>query len=321
MNFQTILEELDRLYEEDQVKTNAEEAVEEEPKEAAAEEGLEEGIFDSKAKKQKAYEQEVNDVFGAPSVRLANDVANNASRVIEEIANQDERLASTAAKTAIRLLKAAMIDAKGKTFSALIKAVISIGAKNGVNNNELDYLKDFNSKVLKLSDVKPRQYLMAKVNETTEKKMTQLINWLKKEYNITESLEEATDEPVEDVEVAEEAEVVEEATTLVLECANCGAIMIKAEANVVVDEEADLANIDEQCQYCEAAEGHKIIGTLAPYGVEDEVETEEVAFEDSGVVEESEEEVVEEGLLDIDMPVSLDVQANGNEVAVGGLTS
>lgn len=86
--------------------------------------------------------------------------------------------------------------------------------------------------------------------------------------------EEAEDEEIEivdDEEVAEEEPVEEEPATeaqLVLECANCGALIIRAESDVEADEESGVANVDEACQYCEAQEGYKVIGTFTPYAEE-----------------------------------------------------
>jgi hypothetical protein len=82
----------------------------------------------------------------------------------------------------------------------------------------------------------------------------------------------------------------------VLECANCGAVIIKEESEVEVAEDSDLANIEEECKFCEEADGFKIIGTLAPYSTEDEIEivdSDELAEEP----EESDEEL-EEGIFD-----------------------
>jgi hypothetical protein len=84
------------------------------------------------------------------------------------------------------------------------------------------------------------------------------------------------DEEVEDIiddETSIEEEPVEEESVvrqLALECANCGAITIKDEADVKVDEETDLANMEDTCEFCEEAKGHKIVGVVTPY--EEEIE-------------------------------------------------
>lgn len=88
------------------------------------------------------------------------------------------------------------------------------------------------------------------------------------------------DEEVEDIiddETSAEEEPVEEEPVvrqLALECANCGAITIKDEADVKVDEETDLANMEDTCEFCEEAKGHKIVGVVTPYEEAEEEVTE-----------------------------------------------
>ena len=81
----------------------------------------------------------------------------------------------------------------------------------------------------------------------------------------------------EEPEVAEEApaeEVAAEETPkqLVLECAKCGALVVKAEEEVVIDEATDLANVEDECATCEEAAGYKVLGELLPYATEEAVE-------------------------------------------------
>lgn len=129
------------------------------------------------------------------------------------------------------------------------------------------------------------------------------------------------EEPVEEVaaEDDEEIEIVDDVEAqLVLECTKCGGLVIKAEADVTMDEEAQLANIGDACQYCESEDGYKTIGTFSPYeAAEEEVVEDEVVEEETA--EEANDELVEEGLLDVDMPISVDLQADGNTVSVGTL--
>lgn len=109
------------------------------------------------------------------------------------------------------------------------------------------------------------------------------------------------DEPIVDDEAEAEVEVdttekteadeqsIEEAVSLILECSKCGALAIKAESDVTVDDKTDLANITDECQFCEEAAGYIIVGTVAPY----ESATEEDAEETS-----DEGEIIEEGIFD-----------------------
>ena len=75
---------------------------------------------------------------------------------------------------------------------------------------------------------------------------------------------EVVDAPETD-ESAEEAQEEEAEVQLVLECTNCGSIVVKSEASVTVDEETNLANITEACQYCEEAVGYRVLGMVVPY--------------------------------------------------------
>lgn len=128
-----------------------------------------------------------------------------------------------------------------------------------------------------------------------------------------ESLEEAKSEeevvedevPVDEesqeqntVEEDEQEEVVNK--QLVLECTKCGALVIKDESEVTIDEESELANVGEECTYCEESEGFKAIGTFEPYVVETvEDEAPEEAAEAEVIEDEViEDEVIEEGIFD-----------------------
>ncbi len=109
-----------------------------------------------------------------------------------------------------------------------------------------------------------------------------------------ESLTEADDaeiEIVDDEEPIEEAPV-EEPKQLVLECGKCGALVVIDEADLVIDEESGLANIEDECKFCEETAGYKIIGSMVPY----ETETAEEPVEEEPVEELAEENPVEESL-------------------------
>lgn len=122
-------------------------------------------------------------------------------------------------------------------------------------------------------------------------------------------VEEVADEVVEDDIVAEEPAAEEPAADeepkqVILECAKCGALVIMDEADVAIDEETDLANVDEACQYCEEAEGYKIIGAVVPYATEEPVE-EQLSNEDAkdaddanDTTEDDEDADLDEGIFD-----------------------
>ena len=101
--------------------------------------------------------------------------------------------------------------------------------------------------------------------------------------------EEFVDEPIEE----------DEPRQVIMECSKCGALVIKDEADVVSDEESDLVNVEDSCEYCEEAEGYKIVGIVTPY------ESDEPAVAEESTEEIAEDEFVEEGLLDIKTPADI----------------
>lgn len=134
-------------------------------------------------------------------------------------------------------------------------------------------------------------------------------------------LTESDEEEVAEEEVAEDEADLEE-VKLVLECSKCGGLVIKAEPDIVIDEETDLADIEEICKYCEEANGYVIVGTLAPYAaevpVEEEPAEEEVPAEEMPDTDEADTEMEELGeFLDADVYLNLD-GGEGNDVSVLG---
>ena len=115
-----------------------------------------------------------------------------------------------------------------------------------------------------------------------------------RERMLRESEEEITTNNsinVESVEDDEEIEIVDD-SQLVLECNSCGGIIIKDEADVETDD-SDVANADEECQYCEKAKGYKVIGTFAPYS-----STETDSDKDKVDIEVEDDEALDEGIFD-----------------------
>lgn len=107
--------------------------------------------------------------------------------------------------------------------------------------------------------------------------------------------------------LGEEAEEeIEEPRQVICECDKCGALVIKAETDIVVDEESDLVNVEEECQFCEEANGYKIIGAVAPY---------EAVPEEAEEIEDEVEELEE--ILDVNVDADLrDFAGTGNKVSV-----
>lgn len=108
-------------------------------------------------------------------------------------------------------------------------------------------------------------------------------------------LNEATDEGAEDEVPVEEAPVEEpieeaEPRQIVIECDKCGALIVKNEADIVVDEKSDLVNVEDACAFCEETAGYKIIGVLLPYEPTEEVPAETVEEKEVDEVDEPIEE-------------------------------
>ena len=153
-----------------------------------------------------------------------------------------------------------------------------------------------------------------KENEKTEDTVTET------EQELTEAAEDISDE--EEI-IDDEEPAADELKQLILECDKCGALVIKAEEDVKIDDATDLANVDEVCHFCEEAAGCKIIGIVAPYEATEDVEPVEDEIEEEGIieessannsVEESDEELTE--LLNFDVPISasVNIKADGNNV-------
>lgn len=124
-------------------------------------------------------------------------------------------------------------------------------------------------------------------------KLYEEVETKKVEEACTEELTEAADEDILEDEVAEneipedgvpaeEPVVEEEPRRVICECDKCGALVIKDEADIVADEESDLVNVEDECQFCEEAKGFKVIGVVVPYeAVAEELPEEEPVDEES----------------------------------------
>lgn len=109
------------------------------------------------------------------------------------------------------------------------------------------------------------------LNKLYEEKAQEVEEACTKE-ELTEAVEDEEIEIVADEEVAEEVpteETEEEDRQVICECDKCGALVIRDEADVVVDEESDLVNVEDACEFCEETAGYRIIGVVAPYNPED----------------------------------------------------
>ena len=193
-------------------------------------------------------------------------------------------------------------------------------AVNAENKAVLKALQSGNERVLNTLTIDDIEELKQDIEDYAAKKNSKQ----EIDESCDKSLEEAADDDIIEIEddetaeeevTAEEEPNVDEPKQVVLECSKCGALVIKDEASLIIDESSDLVNVEDTCEYCEEAEGYKIVGTVIPYEI--------ASAKDEPVVEESveaevakEEEELEE-VLDFDVPIN--ISANGNSVAVGGV--
>ena len=104
------------------------------------------------------------------------------------------------------------------------------------------------------------------------------------DVNSTEDMEDAKEfieddidvEPVieiADVYADEENELLDSYVgKVILECEVCHSKIFEDADKVTVDEEENVANMDEECPYCFSNDGYKVIGQVAPFGqVEEEI--------------------------------------------------
>lgn len=84
---------------------------------------------------------------------------------------------------------------------------------------------------------------------------------------------------------------------VILDCCVCHSKIYKDADSVVINQDAELANEDEECPYCYSTEGYKIIGQIAPYEEKAELEVEVEDKDVDGDVDEvevREDDIVEE---------------------------
>ena len=161
---------------------------------ADSDEELDEGIFDSKAKKEKAYQEEIKKIFGNSSTAqtLAPTIASKACAVIAACCSEHDRSEGTPAKAMAQNIITLSNSAKGKNTKSpyhLIKSIIALGVKYAHTSYELDELKEFVTKVSKLqtgskNGYKAMEFLMDKVNQAILTQLATRVNTLKREYGI-----------------------------------------------------------------------------------------------------------------------------------------
>ena len=83
---------------------------------------------------------------------------------------------------------------------------------------------------------------------------------------------------------------------VILECEVCHSLIYKNKDEIKIDDESQLANIDEECPYCFSTNGYKIVGQVAPFKEESDKEDIDVEVDGEDVDIESEEDDEDEDI-------------------------
>ena len=81
---------------------------------------------------------------------------------------------------------------------------------------------------------------------------------------------------------------------VILDCCVCHSKLYKDKEDVVIDEDGDLANVDEECPFCYCVDGFKIVGEVKEFNKDDSDEDEKGDEEDDDEKDEVEVEETEE---------------------------
>lgn len=111
---------------------------------------------------------------------------------------------------------------------------------------------------------------------------------------IADDREAIPEEPVFDTAAEKEDELQDNYVgKVIIECECCHSKFYKEPEDVIIDSETQLANIEEECPFCNATMGYTVIGKIEPFDEEEPTE-EEVEIEVDDEVVEPEEPAEEE---------------------------
>ena len=106
---------------------------------------------------------------------------------------------------------------------------------------------------------------------------------------VADDVDEIEEEPVIDVTADSEEDLSNNYIgKVILECACCHTRIYKEESEVIIDDETELANIDEECPVCGNAQGYTVIGKIESF--EDEPEENDEEEEDDDEIDFSDAE-------------------------------
>ena len=107
-------------------------------------------------------------------------------------------------------------------------------------------------------------------------------------YFVSDDIDEIPEETIIDPEAHEEDELQDHYIgKVVMECQCCHSRMYKDPAEVVIDDDSGLANIEEECPICGNTCGYTVIGEIKPFEgtpeVKDDIEPEEEPVEEEDI--------------------------------------
>lgn len=122
---------------------------------------------------------------------------------------------------------------------------------------------------------------------------------------IADDREAIPEEPVFDTAAEKEDELQDNYVgKVIIECECCHSKFYKEPEDVIIDSETQLANIEEECPFCNATMGYTVIGKIEPFDEEEptedevEIEVDDEVVEPEEPAEEEVEEVPEEEVED-----------------------
>lgn len=82
---------------------------------------------------------------------------------------------------------------------------------------------------------------------------------------------------------------------VILDCSICQSKIYKDPSEVTISEDGELANVGEECPYCQSSDGYKIIGEVAPYSETDvDVDVTKKGDEETANIDISDDENLDE---------------------------
>lgn len=158
---------------------------------------LNEGIFDSREKKESMYRELIKQVFKQDANIVINDIVGNCTGLLEEVVgefNDEGDKSHNLALGLIKLINNARTTVN-KTPQSLFTSIINIGQKYARDSVKLEELVAYKSKVGKLQNsgkngFKAMQFMFSKINEQLNSKLDLYVKTLRREFKIVESLDE-----------------------------------------------------------------------------------------------------------------------------------